>query len=92
LPKNVVFPVPNAITTTEVDDITVIPLPKLVDLKLASAETAPHRQKDSSDVQELIKNLDLPREFVEELDVSVRKPFMILWQQVQDAKQEGKPL
>ena len=48
-PKPVVFPNPNE-NTTEIDGIKTLTLEKLVELKLASGMTAPHRLKDLADV------------------------------------------
>ena len=61
----------------------VLLLPKLVELKLASGMTAPHRLQDSADVQRLIGVRKLPREFANELDPYVRPKFDELWQSVQ---------
>ena len=63
----------------------VLPLPKLIDLKLASGLAAADRIKDLADVQELIKALELPRDLGEELDSSVRDEYYRLW----DAAQNG---
>src|SRR5216684_318056 len=54
LPKPVRFPDP-ADVAIEIDGIKTITLEKLVELKLASGMSAPHRLKDLADVQELIK-------------------------------------
>jgi hypothetical protein len=52
-PKAVVFPDPR-LASVEVDGYSVIAVAKLVELKLASGLTAPHRMRDLADVQDLI--------------------------------------
>lgn len=42
--------------------------------------TAPHRGQDLVDVMELVRALDLPREFADDLDPSVRAEFDKQWQ------------
>jgi len=68
--------------------VSLLPLPRLIDLKLASGMTAAHRLKDLADVQELIRVLTLPRAFVDDLDPSVRPKFLELWQAVHDHPEE----
>jgi hypothetical protein len=58
--------------------IRVLKLPTLIELKLASG-TAAHRVKDLGDVQELIRNLQLPRDLAGLLDPSVRESYWRLW-------------
>jgi hypothetical protein len=62
------------------DGYWVIALEKLIELKLASGLSAPHRLRDLADVQELIRVLDLPRELSEALDESVRAEYRRLWE------------
>lgn len=76
-PKAVVFPNPNDVSI-EIDGIKTLTLEKLVELKLASGMTAPHRLKDLADVQELIKVKDLQADFAEKLDPFVREKFLEL--------------
>src|SRR5437867_3859430 len=47
----------------------------LLELKLASGMSAPHRLKDLADAQELIRILKLPREFIDLLNPYVREKF-----------------
>ena len=77
-PKPVVFPDP-AEAREKKEDLWVIGLEKLIELKLASGLTAPHRLKDLADVQELILHLHLPLELAERLDESVRAEYKKLW-------------
>lgn len=78
-PKSVSFPDPVQ-AYVERDGYHLIRLEKLIELKLASGLTAPHRMKDLVDVQELIAALDLPLDFSEKLDASVRIEYARLWE------------
>jgi len=84
LPKPVRFPDP-ADVAIEIDGIKTITLERLVELKLASGMSAPHRLKDLADVQELIKVKKLGPEFADILDPSVRNKFMELQRAVSEA-------
>jgi hypothetical protein len=84
LPKPERFPDP-ADVAIEIDGIKTITLEKLVELKLASGMSAPHRLKDLADVQELIKVKELGPEFANTLDPSVRDKFMELQRAVSEA-------
>ena len=77
-PKPVAFPDPSN-TFTESGGMRVIPLETLIELKLASGMSAPHRLRDLADVQDLITALKLPLELAEKLDASVRETFSQLW-------------
>lgn len=79
-PKPVSFPEPLSVSF-EADGINYINLPKLVELKLASGMTNPGRLKDLSDVLELIKALNLPLDFANQLDAYVRGKFQELWRE-----------
>lgn len=81
-PKPVTFPDPDAVAT-EIGGIRFLNLPTLVELKLASGISAPHRLKDLADVQELIRNLALPAEFSNQLNPYVRAKFRELWSTAQ---------
>lgn len=77
-PKPVAFPDP-ALDTVDVDGIRIAGLPTLLELKLASGMTGADRQKDSVDVQELIKTLALPEDFSRNLAEYVREKYAELW-------------
>jgi hypothetical protein len=77
-PKAVAFPDPTGFSV-EIGGIRYLRLPTLVELKLASGISHPGRLKDLADVQELIRARDLPLEFREELDPSVRDKYDELW-------------
>jgi hypothetical protein len=81
-PKPVAFPDP-ALVAQRGDRMALLPLAKLVELKLASGMTAPHRLKDLADVQELIRIAALPESFGNDLDPYVRPTYLELWRTVQ---------
>lgn len=83
-PKAVRFPDPTA-ATVEVDGVRVLALPRLVDLKLASGMSAPHRLRDLADVQEIIKARRLDAGFAAQLDASVRATYLELERAVRAA-------
>jgi hypothetical protein len=83
-PKPVRFPDP-ATVSVERDGYPVLALPKLIELKLASGLSASHRMRDLSDVQDLIRRLDLPRDLGEQLDPSVRETYFQYWEAIQNA-------
>lgn len=82
-PKPVAFPDPA--TATTVGHHRVVALPKLVELKLASGMTAPHRLKDLADILELVRVTKLPASFADSLDPYVREKFLELHRAAQMA-------
>lgn len=86
-PKPVAFPDPASVAV-ELEGIRYVNLTTLIELKLASGMTAPHRLKDLADVQEMIKALRLPREFAENLNPYVRDKFKELWTRPESDKPE----
>lgn len=85
-PKPVVFPNPSE-SETEIDGIKTLSLEKLVELKLASGMTAPHRLKDLADVQEVIKIKGLTADFAKKLNPFVHEKFLELQKAVEDANE-----
>lgn len=77
-PRPVAFPDP-ATVSIERDQMRVLNLEKLIELKLASGMTNPLRLKDIADVQELISVLKLPAELAERLDPFVRDKYLERW-------------
>jgi len=77
-PKAVAFPEPAAVAV-DIDGIRYVPLPTLIELKLASGMTNPGRLRDLADVQELIRALQLPADFADQLNPYVRDKFQELW-------------
>lgn len=71
--------------------VAVLPLVPLIEMKLASGASAPHRRKDLADVQALITANALPRAFADELHAYVKADFVRLWDEVEDARKRGLP-
>jgi hypothetical protein len=80
-PKPVRFPSPEIAVRGA--HVALLPVEKLVELKLASGMSAPHRLKDLADVQELVKHARLPRDLDARLDPSVRAKYLELWDAAQ---------
>jgi len=85
-PKPVAFPDPA--TAVEGARVRLLPLPRLIELKLASGMSAPHRLRDLADVLEVIRLQHLPEDFTAQLDPFVRDKFRELWQAAQHADDE----
>jgi hypothetical protein len=83
-PKPVAFPDP-AVAAIRGDRIALLPLPLLVELKLASGMTAPHRLRDLADVLELVRLLGLPADFADRIAPFVRDKYREIWQAAQAA-------
>jgi len=81
-PKPVAFPNP-ALVATEIEGVKVVDLPTLINLKLASGMTAPHRRRDLSDIQDLIRTLHLGADFADRVDPYVRTTFMTLLKELE---------
>lgn len=77
-PKPVAFPDP-AEAAVAGERYRVLSLPRLVEMKLASGMTAPHRLQDLADVLRLIRAAGLPRDFAARIDPYVREKFDELW-------------
>ncbi len=77
-PKAVAFPDPAAVAIRG-EHGSFLPLAKLIELKLASGTSAPHRLKDLADVLELVRAAKLPLAVGDELDASVRAKYAELW-------------
>jgi hypothetical protein len=86
-PKPVSIPDPTA-ASIEIEGVRFVTLEKLIELKLASGMTAPHRLKDLADVQELIKIRGLQPEFAERLDPYVRDKFVELAETVKQSPKD----
>jgi hypothetical protein len=85
-PGPIAFPDP-ADVGEDIDGTQVVTLPRLIELKLASG-SASGRLKDLADVQELIRTLDLPRDFSHGLDGSLRGKFDQLWSEVRHERKD----
>jgi hypothetical protein len=77
-PKPVSFPDPKDVVV-ELDGVRCVNLQTLLDLKLSSGMTSIDRLKDLADAVELIRHLDLPRDFANQLNPSVRAKYEELW-------------
>jgi hypothetical protein len=86
-PKPVSIPEPAA-ASTEINGVRFVTFEKLIELKLASGMSAPHRLKDLADVQELISIRQLQPEFAEQLDPYVRGKFLELYETIKNAPKE----
>jgi hypothetical protein len=81
-PKPVRFPDPTD-AGVSMDNLSVVSLPCLIELKLASGMSAPDRLQDLADVIELIRVNSLAKDFAKGLDDSVRAKYEELWQHAQ---------
>lgn len=81
-PKPVSIPEPGKASVVG-EKYRVLALPALVELKLASGMTAPHRMQDLTDVLRLIHVVGIPRTFSNELNPYVRDKFHELWELAQ---------
>jgi hypothetical protein len=77
-PKPVRFPEPSVASERGEEGIRFLTLRDLIELKLASARSAPQRIKDRADVLELIHAHGLSASFVQRLDPYVRDEFVAL--------------
>ena len=82
-PKPIAFPDP-AVAALRGDRFALLPMPRFIELKLASGIAAPHRGKDLVDVQELIRSAGIPRDAVNDLNPWVREKFLELWNLAQE--------
>ncbi len=78
-PKPVAFPDPVHAGVMH-EGITLLNLPALIELKLASGMTGAGRIKDLGDVQELIKLLKLPSDYAAVVSPFVQEKYKELWQ------------
>ena len=83
-PKPIAFPDPATVALRGAR-FALLPMPRFIELKLASGMVAPHRGRDLVDVQELIKSAGLPARAADELHPWVRDKFLELWQLAQAA-------
>ncbi|MCS7468406.1 hypothetical protein NZK35_17270 [Stieleria sp. ICT_E10.1] len=83
LPKPVSFPEPERVSEVKEDGIPFVSLKTLLELKLASGMTAPHRPRDFDDVIQLVRANGLPKDFAERLEPYVAEKFGEMWQAAQ---------
>jgi hypothetical protein len=77
-PKPIAFPDP-ATTAIRGERFALLPMPRWIELKLASGMVAAHRGKDLVDVQELIRSAGLALATADELHPWVRAKFIEIW-------------
>ncbi len=77
-PKPIAFPDPSK-EALRGERFALLPMPRYIELKLASGMVAPHRAKDLVDIQELIKSAELTIDVAEDLHAWVRDKFIELW-------------
>jgi len=82
LPKPVCFPEPASVAVAS-GALRVLSLPQLIELKLASGMSAPHRLQDLADVLRLIEAHRLPPDFAQQLNPWVGAKFDELWRSAQ---------
>jgi hypothetical protein len=90
-PKPVAFPDPATQSSTG-DGFRVVDLNTLLELKLASGMTAPHRARDIADVIDLIRARSLPLDQGQFLHEYVRNKFDELWHLGEVARRDGRLL
>lgn len=81
-PKPIAFPDP-ATTAIRGTGFALLPLPRFLELKLASGMTAGHRMRDLADVVDLIRSTGLSLELAEQLHPWVRDKYRELWNAAQ---------
>jgi len=85
--KPVAFPDP-ATEAVRGERFALLPLSTLIELKLASGMTAPHRLRDLADVLELIRVNALEEGFAASLNPYVQEKYRELWRAAQGADEE----
>jgi hypothetical protein len=81
-PKPIAFPDP-ATTAIRGSGFALLPLPRFLELKLASGMTAAHRLHDLADVLDLVRSAGLPLALADELHPWVRDKYRELWNAAQ---------
>jgi hypothetical protein len=82
-PKPVSFPAPETVREIRGESLPFLNLKSLLELKIASGMTAPHRPRDLDDTIQLIRVNRLPLNYAEQLNPFVRPKFEELWQSAQ---------
>lgn len=85
--KPVEFPRPEEVAVPS-GHYAVVKLETLIELKLASGMTAPHRLQDLADVIALIRARNLPPELADSLNPYVRSRYLELWDSAQGARDD----
>ena len=85
--KPVAFPDP-AEAAVRGERFALLPLERLIELKIASGMTAPHRLRDLADVIEVIRLNGLSEGYSQELHPYVRGKYLELWRAAQGHDEE----
>lgn len=83
LPKPVSFPEPEPVLFRDSEGLPIVRLSTLMELKIASGMTAPHRPRDLDDVIQLIRVNQLPLNYKEQLNPYVVPKYEELWHAAQ---------
>lgn len=86
-PKAIRFPDP-ATAAVRGERVAVLPIERLIELKLASGMSSLDRARDLGDVVELIRHVQLPLALADGLDASVREKYVEAWHAVQASRDE----
>lgn len=78
-PKPVAFPHPGEVRELDSEGLPFVNLKTLLELKIASGMTAPHRPRDLDDAIRLIQSNQLAQDYAEQLHPFVRDKFAELW-------------
>lgn len=78
-PKPIAFPHPGEVRELDPDGLPFINLKTLLELKIASGMTAPHRPRDLDDAIRLIQSNQLTQDYAQQLHPFVRRKFRKLW-------------
>jgi len=78
-PKDIAFPHPADVAEFDKSGVPYIRLSSLIELKLASAMTAPDRPRDYDDVIQLIRKNDLPCAYGDALNPYVHEAWHRMW-------------
>jgi hypothetical protein len=81
--KPVSFPPPESVREVHDGGLPFLNLQTLLELKLASGMTAPHRLQDLADVIQLIRVNALRQDYAGQLNPFVQEKFKELWQAAQ---------
>ena len=82
-PKPVSFPNPESVREVHDESLPYLNLKSLLELKISSGMTAPHRLQDLADAIQLIRINALPQDYSGQLNAFVREKFIELWQSAQ---------
>lgn len=86
--KPIAFPDP-AEAAVSGERFALLPIERLIELKLASGMTAPHRLRDLADVIGLVRANSLPEGLAVELHPYVREKYLELWRAAQHDDEES---